>query len=274
METEKVDKIIQRLLRTATAPCYELRLNFTRNPTISDSKIGGLPYWDDEQPYPTDERGLPMALLAQINFSKHRMAKPLPRQGLIQFFISCNQGWYGFNPTEPNKQTNFRIVYHLTINGAITKRHIEKLHLPCLNKLEPMSLCGEYALRIRKGMSDIDATTKSFNHLFEKVIGTLFGETLNGKDWSGYIDDEFNCERIYETFFEGNTFHLLGYPYFIQEEIQPSYDTLLLQIPSLKDSNNKYAASWGDNGILKFFINKDKLMNCDFSDVMYHFECY
>lgn len=126
MEAEKVDKIIKRLSRTATSPCYDLRINFTHKPSLTDTKLGGLPYWDDRQPYPPDEKGMPMALLAQINFSKHRMAKPLPRQGLLQFFISCNQGWYGYNTAEPNKQTNFRVVYHPTINSAITKRNITK----------------------------------------------------------------------------------------------------------------------------------------------------
>lgn len=251
-----------------------LRLNFTSRPSISDSKLGGLPYWDDRQPYPTDEKGMPMALLAQINFSKHRMAKPLPRQGLLQFFISCNQGLYGYNSVEPSEQINFRVVYHPMIDGAITKRHIAQLRLPCL---DPISLHGEYALSIKKGTSVIDATTASFNQYLEKAINALFGDTLNGKDWSEYIDDDINRERIYETFFEENKFHLLGFPYFIQNDVHTDYDTLLLQMPSLpdlKDGNSKYAALWGDCGILKFFINKEKLMNCDFSDVMYHFECH
>lgn len=271
MEAEKVDKIIKRLSCTATSPCYDLRINFTHKPSLTDSKLGGLSYWDDGQPYPTDAKGMPMALLAQINFSKHRMAKLLPRQGLLQFFISNNQGWYGYNPAEPNKQTNFRVVYHPTINSAITKRHIAKRQLPCLNQ---MSLSVEYALRIKKGISVVDATAKSFNQHFEQAINALFGETLNGKDWSGYIDDDVNREKIYETFFEENSFHLLGFPYFIQEEFKSGYDTLLLQIPSLKDNGGKSVASWGDCGILKFFIDKDKLMNCDFSDVMYNFDCY
>jgi len=272
METEKVNKIIQYLLRTARKPCYDLHLNFSRRPSISDSKLGGLPYWDDKRPYPTDETGLPMALLAQINFSKHRMARPLPRQGLLQFFISCNKGWYGYDHAEPNRQKNFRIVYHPTIDGAITKRHIAKLHIPCLNHFEQSALCEEYAIGIKKGASCVDAMSETFGRHFDNAINKLFGLSLNGKDWRDFVDDE-NRKIISEMFFNANNFHLLGFPYFLQEEIKSDYDTLLLQIPSLKYDNDRYVALWGDCGILKFFINKDKLMNCDFSDVLYYFEC-
>lgn len=129
-------------------------------------------------------------------------------------------------------------------------------------------------MRIKKGASVVDATARSFNQHFEKAINALFGETLNGKDWSDYIDDDVNRERIYKTFFEENDFHLLGFPCFIQSEVPTDYDTLLLRMPSLKDDDSKYVVSWGDCGVLKFFINKDKLMDCDFSDVMYHFGCY
>ena len=31
---------------------------------------------------------------------------------------------------------------------------------------------------------------------------------------------------------------------------------------------------WGDCGVCNFFINKDKLKNLDFSDVLYNWDCY
>ena len=31
---------------------------------------------------------------------------------------------------------------------------------------------------------------------------------------------------------------------------------------------------WGDSGVCNFFINKDKLKNLDFSDVLYNWDCY
>lgn len=74
------------------------------------------------------------------------------------------------------------------------------------------------------------------------------------------------------TYCNDRDFHLLGYPSFAQSEPQWLYDTLLLQVPSLR-SQNGYAALWGDCGILNFFIKEDDLRNNDFHDVIYHFDC-
>ena len=69
-----------------------------------------------------------------------------------------------------------------------------------------------------------------------------------------------------------------GYPYFAQSDPREYdgldvYDTLLLQIDSMDDYENGYIM-WGDCGVCNFFINKDKLKNLDFSDVLYNWDCY
>ena len=46
------------------------------------------------------------------------------------------------------------------------------------------------------------------------------------------------------------------------------YDTLLLQI----DSDGKYIM-WGDVGIGNFFISKKSLLEKDFSNVLYNWDC-
>ncbi|WP_449443775.1 DUF1963 domain-containing protein [Ureibacillus acetophenoni] len=48
------------------------------------------------------------------------------------------------------------------------------------------------------------------------------------------------------------------------------FDTLLLQIISNDEEN----IMWGDSGIIKFFINKQKLLNLDFSDIYFIAEQY
>ena len=67
-----------------------------------------------------------------------------------------------------------------------------------------------------------------------------------------------------------------GYPYFIGEDIRKNdlsrqtYDTLLLQIIS----DDELDIMWGDCGVLKFFINREKLEKLDFSDVLLFTEDY
>ena len=41
----------------------------------------------------------------------------------------------------------------------------------------------------------------------------------------------------------------------------------------MDDYENGYIM-WGDCGGCNFFINKDKLKNLDFSDVLYNWDCY
>lgn len=47
---------------------------------------------------------------------------------------------------------------------------------------------------------------------------------------------------------------------------------LLFQLDSdYHDSEDRVL--WGDCGIGNFFINREKLKNCDFSDVIYNWDC-
>ena len=62
--------------------------------------------------------------------------------------------------------------------------------------------------------------------------------------------------------------HLLGYPYFTQEDPREGlYKTLLFQM----DSDN--GILWGDAGVGNFFIDLEKLKQRDFSDVFYTWDC-
>ena len=53
--------------------------------TPFDSKLGGVPYWDNAKSYPTDANGRPMAMVIQINFEKHPHVDPLPQSGMLQY---------------------------------------------------------------------------------------------------------------------------------------------------------------------------------------------
>ncbi len=65
-------------------------------PALTDSKFGGVPYWDMGIEYPTDQNGRKMILPAQIHFPDLREAgldlqefgQLLPAEGMLQFFIT------------------------------------------------------------------------------------------------------------------------------------------------------------------------------------------
>ena len=51
------------------------------------------------------------------------------------------------------------------------------------------------------------------------------------------------------------------------------FDTLLLQIDSMRDEENGYSILWGDCGVCNFFIARADLEKLDFSRVLYNWDC-
>ena len=69
---------------------------------------------------------------------------------------------------------------------------------------------------------------------------------------------------------------MLGYPSFTQEDPRTEdspFDTLLLQIDSMRGEENNYSILWGDCGVANFFIAQSDLENLDFSRVLYNWDC-
>ena len=73
---------------------------------------------------------------------------------------------------------------------------------------------------------------------------------------------------------------LLGWPSFTQEDPREpggpleEFGTLLLQIDSVyNEEEREYDVLWGDCGVANFFIRREDLENCDFSRVLYNWDC-
>ena len=100
-----------------------------------------------------------------------------------------------------------------------------------------------------------------FGMTFEKVINK-------------YVDDD-SSDEYYD---EGIGHKIGGYPYFTQtdprwsEELE-KYDYLLFQLDTDDDDDGNERVMWGDSGIGNFFIRTQDLKNCNFSDVLYNWDC-
>lgn len=88
--------------------------------------------------------------------------------------------------------------------------------------------------------------------------------------------DDRSFQDVYLESYLAAEHKIGGYPYFIHQDFRKTspylqhYDTLLLQIVS----NDEQNIMWGDSGIISFFINSEKLAQCDFSDIYFHVEEY
>ncbi len=219
-----------------------------KNPSVFDSKFGGLPYWDLSRPYPTDSEGNEMQLLAQFNLSKIPENDKLSKEGMLQFFISVND--------------ETKVVYHKSIDKSFKESNTALLEIPC-NEV----FSGECGISFRKEMfpiSSYDVSAYNLLHETAKELGIPLDSTI--QLYEIYDDSDF------DDFF-GSC--LLGNAYYINYDIRPEnsrHNTLLFQMDSIE--NEKIHIMWNDCGVCQFFVNDEDLANLNFDDVFFGYDCY
>lgn len=164
------------------------------------------------------------------------------------------------------------------IRGECALRFVPSVAVPCY---------GDDALINRTML-------QAFNDVLKLNLGI--------QDYTGEIDNKILQEFVY--FFDdcvdeydlyekirpsrdlspddakGEVGWLLGYPDFTQSnpvayepELEQRFDTVLLCLNGSSAVGENFDMIWGDCGIADFFINSDKLAQCDFSDIFYSWDC-
>lgn len=225
---------------------------------ITSSKVGGNPYFLQNAPYPANEEGKPLHLLAQINFSEVLpFHEDFPKAGILQFYIDGYDDVLGLNFEDQTNQSRFRVIYHEQIEIDESKRmqdfsfleeEEEELYLPFLSN-------EEYKMLFEK--SEAPVSISDFRMEQENID---FDEAL----WEAY-------EEAYPS--QGHK--IGGYPFFTQGDPRESkaYQDKLILLFQL-DSDEQNEIMWGDMGVGNFFISKEDLKNGNFSHVLYNWDCY
>ena len=269
----KVKAIVAEVKRRTETPCWKLTLHPEGPCGLLDSKVGGLPYWDPALPYPTDSQGNKMTLLAQLNFAQLGTEAPLPAQGLLQFFIGQDDG-FGIDFDQPDRQKNFRVVYHPEPDPALTLEQIQALDLPTHVEADCCTpVFQEAVFTAEKTVGYMGPEDGRFDALFREVVRAVTGEDIGEQNAYQYLGDA-DCRCLNDQL--NNTGHrLLGYPFFTQydpREPDSPYDTLLFQLDS-DMIDRKDLVLWGDCGVGNFFINREDLLRRDFSRILYNWDC-
>ena len=270
---EKIKQLAEKIKELSKTDYYQIKIS-EESPEIWDSKIGGIPYWTPDIVYPTNSEGKKLFLVAQINFDKEKIDFPLPKNGMLQFFIN-DDDLMGINFDDMTQQNNFRIIYHENIDYKITKDSIIQLDIPNSKNANSFPIFGENKISLKKGMDYVDFHDIRFDKFFKKAYKEIYDKDLKKDDKYYKILKEEEIKDFAEYFNSNNLNHkMLGYSYFTQEDPRYekkycNYDTLLLQI----DTQGKYVM-WGDAGIGNFFIPKKSLLEKDFSKVLYYWDCY
>jgi uncharacterized protein YwqG len=273
-KTDQFDQLIEVIKRLSKQDNYSIKI-LDEEPDIFDSKFGGIPYWTKDKEYPENSEGEKLSLLAQINFDKCDVEEPLPKNGMLQFFIDGDDDLMGLNFDDQTLPDNFRVVYHEKIDYNITKESLEKMDIFASLDEEYFPIDGELKISLNKNFDYITPNDFGFEKIFSEAYKEVYGKELD-KDSRSYkvLNDDEN-DKLYDKLLSDdnkNNHKIFGYPFFTQEdprsnEKYSNYDILLLQI----DSDKKIL--WGDSGVCNFFITKESLINRDFSKVLYNWDC-
>ena len=234
------------------------RKGFT--PTLTCSKLGGVPYWDMKLPFPEDG-GEKMIMAAQINLSEAPVKTLLPDHGLLQFFLPADEeDISGFPAT---------VIYHETIDPTVTAEDVMALGITtAAEDFEyceifarddiPLLLVGEDMM-----MTECSDECSSIMHGIAEEMGIDLDPTLEYYELTVHLPEGFSIPS-------GGS-HLLGYPEFAchdpRWDSEKKYDTLLLQLSY--DLPAMYTS-----GKAHFFISGEALTQLDFSDVMFYIDYY
>ena len=286
--------MLWQAIKEATAQkTYALKINLDRVPSVFDSKVGGLPYWDLNVPIPRTSDGKKMALLAQLNMVDYPDSDLLPKEGMLQFFIGASDV-YGLNFDDQTLQEGFRVVFHEEIDRSFSSESIKgEFILPHDSDDDDLPIASEYALDVEQKVAYMFHDDYRFDGAIKSAAQSI--GLRNRPEYANLTDKEFyrilwdslepifdENEESYEFVMSGS--RVLGYPFFTQSdprEVQgkySGYDILLLQLDSedrkLSDDSYDWMVMWGDCGVGNFFIRKEDLLNKDFSHVLYNWDCF
>lgn len=253
-----------------------LKLAAVRKPVgLYDSKFGGIPYLPPDFAYPHNENPQsdrkPLKLLAQINFEQLSPLPKFPKEGILQFYISyeSSEDMYGLDLNNGRSQAAWRVVYHKDIikDESLLQNPPE---LP-KDKNEVFPFDGEFALIAEANSMPVTDTDFRWQDFWENVF---MADPVCKQLCDKYTDDDIR-DALVESM--GSNGHRMGgYPVFTQSDprewaANEQHTVLLLQIDS--QSDNSWEIIWGDAGVANFFITPDALEKCDFSDVLYNWDC-
>ena len=243
-------------------PCVKFTLQPQPTLDVWRSKVGGVPYLPKNIDYPRSPTGRELQFLAQINFAEVPRLPKFPNKGILQFYI-------GDGPLSGDNADASKVLY-----------------FPDYTRDEDL-LIGDFSFLPEFEYSPLDHRSSPAAMHFEKkyLPASTSGWEFPWEPWEALKeieDTQLFVELLleYSTKVSQESGHKIGgYPSFIQEDWRwgdGRYYRLLLQLGSehVKGENDcSLSLVWGDYGIGRFFITDEDLMNLNFSNVTYDWDC-
>lgn len=231
---------------------------------ILGSRIGGPAFLARGEAWPLDARGVPLDFLAQLDMADCASLEGYPSQGVIQFFIACDE-MFGADFGHPAAG---RFLVRWQAEDAPGHLHpqpeIRRGESGRARHCSPFAAGGlrENGLALRPApftdkidWAVIDAATRI--DALAQIHDITALET--------FLEDPANARAMRH--------HTGGYPAFTQADIRKNpelarYDHVLLHLTSAGDQ-----LRWGDTGEALFMIQKDDLRRGDLARTIYSWDC-
>ncbi|WP_455122912.1 YwqG family protein [Rothia mucilaginosa] len=252
------------------------------------SKFGGRPYLPAGESAPTNEKGEPLGMIAQINCADLPENDIYPATGLLQFWINPNDEkcLWGYDYKNPLSQKNHRVVYYETLDepnpdAPFPTVNWDKYDWPLGPEGEDVSeATTEYALAFETweqsfldgGLEIYDQFADAWDEMYPDQ---KLPENPNARDNASYnlLEPFESDERDYS--------YIGGYPSFVQNDPRDEFEELrghtvnLLTIESEwgEDAEEGVYVMWGDAGAANWLITPEALAARDFSQVVFEWAC-
>ncbi len=249
----------------------EIRVELSQVPEneilIGQSKIGGRPDLTKEVEWPKQNNGKHLTFLAQINLTELNNDEiDLPKEGLIYFFYSEDQEFWGYSKENAN---DFRTIY-IANPKKLQRREIPStlnivkggMYKPCKLKFtNSYSLPNWEHEFVSEQFKDIDNDPYIDISSSSEYITKLFGHSINIQGTM-----EYECEMVDRGYDWNNI------PEKEKEDIKENQYNwkLLFQL----DSENEAQMMWGDVGKLYFWIKESDLKENRFDRTWLILQCH
>ena len=221
---------------------------------LTETKIGGYPYWPKNMQYPTTKSGQQLVMVAQLNLDKLPKIPNMPTKGLLQFF------------TDSYDQQIGKVVYHSTVDKKNAKFDIQ---ITTLQIIDYFPINGVYYPTPKLETMGITTGCEDFwPKLCEQLNKKL------GTEYKNYRDIPKNIRDIVYNSKMGNSWgcRIGGYPNFTQSDIY--YERMNKKLQLILQLDSEAGMMWGDSGIANFFTPLADLKKKKFENTVFNWDCY
>lgn len=259
------------------------------------SKFGGRPYLPAGESAPTNEKGEPLGMIAQINCAELPENDIYPATGMLQFWINPNdeECLWGYDYENPLSQKNHRVVYYETLGEPNPDAPFPNVDwdeggwpiggFDC--ESGPLEI--EYGMTFEVREQGVTASGYDYYDVFGAKWDETYPDELLPEAHENPYKNQPRREALYELTepFESEEeySHVGGYPFFVQNDPRDEFKELrghtvnLLTIVSESDNeeneDEEIEIMWGDAGAANWLITPEALAARDFSQVVFEWAC-